>query len=69
MNPYKNSYKIEDGTIGQPNHYTSVYKELMTEQPIDQTEVNRKSSMDQLTSIKIGFPEHDYKGVSEFADQ
>lgn len=69
MNPYKNSYKIGDGTNGQKDHYKSVYKELMTEQPINSAEVNRKSSMDQLTSIKIGFPEYNYKGVSEFADK
>lgn len=69
MNPYKNSYKIGDGSKGQPDHYTSVYKQVMTEQPMNQSEVNRKSSMDQLTNIKIGFPEHQYKGVSEFADK
>lgn len=69
MNPYKNSYKIGDGSKGQPDHYTSVYKELMVEKPINQAEVNRKSSMDQVTSIKLGFPNKGFEGKSEFADQ
>lgn len=68
MNPYKNSYKIGDGTKGQPAHYMSVYKEEMTEKPIAPKDDNKRhSSMDFINSVNIG--EGKFEGVSEFTDK
>lgn len=68
MNPYKNSYKIGDGTGGQHKPYTSVYKEEMVEKPIPPKEDNkRQSSMDFADSGKLG--DGKFQGVTEFTDQ
>lgn len=68
IDPYKNSYKIGDGTKGQHDHYTSVYKQEMKELPLDQLEANRKSAMDQVTSILFG-TDKGKPGISEHADK
>lgn len=68
LDPYKNSYKIGDGTGGQADHYASVYKQTHGPQPLRQAEANRKSAMDQVTSILLGTGKEG-PGVSEHADK
>lgn len=68
MNPYKNSYKIGDGTGGQFDHYLSQYKNDHGPQPLESAEAKRKSAMDQVTSILFGTSK-DGPGISEHADK
>lgn len=68
IDPYKNSYKIGDGTKGQHDHYTSVYKQEHVPLKLDGAEVNRKSAMDQVTSILFGTSKEG-PGISEHADK
>ena len=68
MDPYKHSYKIGDGTKGQHDHYSSVYKQDMVPKARDQSEVNRKSAMDQVTNILLGTGNKD-TGISEHTDK
>jgi hypothetical protein len=68
IDPYKNSFKIGDGTKGQHDHYKSVYKQEHVELPMKNAEINRKSAMDQVTSILFGTDKGGI-GVSEHADK
>lgn len=68
LDPYKNSFKISDGTKGQPDHYRSVYKQEHVEHSIKNPEINRKSAMDQMTSILFGTDKGGV-GLSEHADK
>jgi len=67
-NPFKVNYKIGDGTRGQPDHFTSVYKEEMVEKPIPPKEEKRDPLNDQKTSLAIGDP-NSKTGISEFTDK
>ena len=68
-NPYKNNYKIGDGGKGQHNHYTSVYKEDMTEKPIiGKGDNKRHSAMDQIAQVNLG-GDGKFQGISEFTDK
>lgn len=70
LDPYKNSYKIGDGTKGQPLHYLSVYNQEMTDKGVIPKGPNsRGSGADQVASIQLGNPHLGFEGKSEFADK
>jgi hypothetical protein len=70
MDPYKNSYKIGDGTKGQHLHYMSVYNQEMTDKGVIPKAANsRASGADQVASIQLGNPNSGFEGKSEFADK
>lgn len=70
MNPYKNSYKIGDGSKGQPDHYTSLYKEEMTEKELlPREKPTRHSDMDYVPTVQLFDPNAGFEGISEFTDK
>lgn len=68
-NPYKNSYRVADGTKGQPSHYTSVYKEEMVPKELQPHAVSKGQRRDYAGTLKIGDPNSGFEGISEFTDK
>lgn len=68
-NPYKNNYRLGDGSKGQPGHYTSVYKEEMVPKELQKQESTKGQGRDYIASVQIGDPNAGFEGISEFTDK
>jgi hypothetical protein len=68
-NPYKNSYRVSDGTKGQPSHFTSVYKEEMVPKELQPHTVSKGQRRDYQGTLTIGNPNSGFEGISEFTDK
>lgn len=68
-NPYKNNYRVGDGTKGQPSHYMSVYKEEMVPKELQPHTVSKGQRRDYQGTLTIGNPNSGFDGISEFTDK
>ncbi len=68
-NPFKNRYRVTDGSKGQPSHYTSVYKEEMVPKDLQPHAVTKGQRKDYMGSVTIGDPNSGFNGISEFTDK